>query len=63
MQKSLSKDKIKVLLLEGVHDSAIQLFRHHGYNNLEILQTSLSEDELCEKIKDAHIVGIRRAAS
>ena len=59
MQKSLSKDKIKVLLLEGVHDSAIQLFRHHGYNNLEILQTSLSEDELCEKIKDAHIVGIR----
>ena len=59
MQKSLAKDKIKVLLLEGVHDSAIQLFRHHGYHNLEILQTSLSEDELCEKIKDAHILGIR----
>ncbi|WP_167468606.1 phosphoglycerate dehydrogenase [Idiomarina ramblicola] len=59
MQTSLAKDKIKVLLLEGVHDSAIQLFRHHGYHNLEILQTSLSEDELCEKIKDAHILGIR----
>ena len=59
MQISLAKDKIKVLLLEGVHESAIQLFRHHGYHNLEILQTSLSEDELCEKIKDAHILGIR----
>ncbi|MCK7459469.1 phosphoglycerate dehydrogenase [Idiomarina aminovorans] len=59
MQKSLAKDKIKVLLLEGVHDSAIQLFRHHGYHNLEILQTSLSEDELCDKIKNAHILGVR----
>lgn len=59
MQISLAKDKIKVLLLEGVHESAIQLFRHHGYHNLEILQTSLNEDELCEKIKDAHILGIR----
>lgn len=59
MQISLAKDKIKVLLLEGVHESSIQLFRHHGYHNLEILQTSLSEDKLCEKIKDAHILGIR----
>lgn len=59
MQTSLPKDKIKVLLLEGVHDSAVQLFRRQGYTNLEILQTSLSEDDLCERIREAHIVGIR----
>ena len=56
---SLAKDKIKVLLLEGVHDSAIELLKQQGYDQLEILKGSLDEDELCEKIKDVHMIGIR----
>ncbi len=59
IKQSLSKDKIKVLLLEGVHHSAVRLFERQGYTNLEILPHSLSDDELIEKIKDVHIVGIR----
>ncbi len=58
-KKSLAKDKIRVLLLEGLHQSALDTFQNNGYTNIESLKTSLHEDELIEKIKDAHIVGIR----
>ncbi|GLR71035.1 phosphoglycerate dehydrogenase [Agaribacter marinus] len=56
---SLAKDKIKILLLEGLHNSALETLQNAGYNNIEALKTSLPEDELIEKIKDAHFVGIR----
>lgn len=58
-KKSLAKDKIRVLLLEGLHPSAIETFTANGYTNVESLKTSLPEDELIAKIKDAHFVGIR----
>lgn len=56
---SLAKDKIKILLLEGVHQSALQTLQDQGYSNIEFLKTSLPEDELIEKIKDVHFIGIR----
>ena len=56
---SLGKDKIKLLLLEGVHQSAIDNFKANGYTNIEYLKTALPEAELKEKIADAHFVGIR----
>lgn len=56
---SLAKDKIKILLLEGLHQSAVQTFKNQGYSNIEYLKTSLPEDELIERIKDAHFIGIR----
>ncbi|WP_096087031.1 phosphoglycerate dehydrogenase [Agaribacterium haliotis] len=56
---SLQKDKIKFLLLEGVHESAVETLNHAGYNNVEYIKTALVGDELIEKIKDAHFVGIR----
>jgi D-3-phosphoglycerate dehydrogenase len=56
---SLSKEKIKVLLLEGVHQSGIDLFKENGYNNIEYLVGSLEKDELIKKIKDVHLIGIR----
>ncbi|NVK54765.1 MAG: phosphoglycerate dehydrogenase [Alteromonadaceae bacterium] len=56
---SLSKDKIKILLLEGVHNSALETLQSNGYTNIEYLKTSLPEDELIEKIKDVHFVGLR----
>lgn len=56
---SLAKDKIKILLLEGLHQSAVQTFKDQGYTNIEYLKTSLPEDQLIERISEAHFVGIR----
>lgn len=56
---SLPKDKIRILLLEGLHQSALDTLKANGYTNIEALKTSLPEDELKEKIKDVHFVGIR----
>jgi len=56
---SLDKSKIKFLLLEGVHQSALDTLEQAGYTNIEYLKTALPQEELKEKIKDAHFVGIR----
>ena len=56
---SLNKDKIKILLLEGLHQSSVDTFTQAGYNNIESIKTSLNEDDLIEKIKDVHFIGIR----
>ena len=56
---SFPKSKIKVLLLEGIHTSAVHFFKQAGYKNVERLTKSLPEDELIKKIKDIHIIGIR----
>ncbi|MBB5192174.1 D-3-phosphoglycerate dehydrogenase [Silvimonas terrae] len=56
---SLEKDKIRILLLEGIHPSAIEAFQSAGYSNIEALPGALTGDELKQKIADAHFVGIR----
>ncbi len=56
---SLEKSKIKILLLEGVHQSAVDNFHNAGYENIESLSTSLDEEALIEKIRDVHFLGIR----
>jgi D-3-phosphoglycerate dehydrogenase / 2-oxoglutarate reductase len=56
---SLDKSKIKFLLLEGVHQSAVNTLNQQGYTNIEYLKTALDEDALIEKIHDAHFVGLR----
>jgi D-3-phosphoglycerate dehydrogenase / 2-oxoglutarate reductase len=56
---SLPKDKIKILLLEGLHQSTLDTLKSNGYENIEYLKTSLPEDELIEKVKDVHFIGIR----
>ena len=56
---SLSKDKIRVLLLEGVNDSAVQLFVDAGYTNLERLKKALDGAALISALDGVHIVGIR----
>ena len=55
---SYPKNRIKVLLLENVHEDAVKIFEHEGYN-VEVIKGALSEDELCEKIKGVSILGIR----
>ncbi len=59
VKHSLSKDKIRILLLEGVHENAVQEFKALGYTNVELLKGALDEDQLVEKIQGVHIVGIR----
>jgi len=56
---SLDKSKIRILLLEGVHQSALDTLNSAGYTNIEYVKTALAGDELKAKIKDAHFVGIR----
>lgn len=58
-KNSLAKEKIKILLLEGLHPSALEELKLKGYSNIESLKTSLSESDLIEKIADVHFIGIR----
>lgn len=57
--RSLQKSKIKFLLLEGVHPSAIETLCTAGYENIESHQKALPQDELKAAIAGAHFVGIR----
>lgn len=56
---SLDKSKIKFLLLEGIHQSAIDTLKAAGYENIEAISGSLPEEQLKEKIAEAHFIGIR----
>ncbi|MCC6363359.1 MAG: phosphoglycerate dehydrogenase [Bryobacterales bacterium] len=58
---SLDKSKIKILLLEGVHSTAVKAFRDDGYTEIEYHQKSLPEARLLESVKDAYFIGIRSA--
>ncbi len=57
--KSFDKDKIRVLLLEGVHPSAMDNLRSAGYRNVTAVAEALQGPALAEAIADAHMVGIR----
>jgi D-3-phosphoglycerate dehydrogenase len=56
---SLDKNKIKILLLEGVHPTALEAFKQAGYTNIEYHKGSLTGEALEEAIQDAHFVGLR----
>ncbi len=55
---SYPKNRITVLLLENIHPKAHELLHREGYS-VEVLSSSLDEDELAEKIKNVSILGIR----
>ena len=57
--QSLPKGKIKFLLLEGVHPSAIETLQRDGYTNIEVHKKALPTEELKQAIAGAHFVGIR----
>ncbi|CEF55894.1 phosphoglycerate dehydrogenase [Acetobacter ghanensis] len=56
---SLSKDKIRILLLEGIHDSAVALLKACGYENVVRHKGALEGDALKAALEGVHIVGIR----
>ncbi|OEY72344.1 phosphoglycerate dehydrogenase [Salegentibacter salarius] len=60
MNKAISypKNRINVLLLENVHQDAIDIMKKEGYN-VTVHPGAMDEDELCEKIKDVSVIGIR----
>jgi D-3-phosphoglycerate dehydrogenase len=56
---SVPKDKLKFVLLEGIHPSAVEVLRRDGYTQIETHAKALSGAELLDAIGDAHFVGIR----
>ena len=56
---SFEKHKIRFLLLEGVHQSALETLTRAGYENVEYIKSSLDKDELKAKVANAHFIGIR----
>ena len=59
LKTSFPKQDIRVVLFEGISQSAVDVFTASGYQQVELLSKSLSGDELKAKIANAHIVGIR----
>ncbi len=59
IKTSTDKNKIKFLLLEGIHPSALTVLQAAGYTQIESLPGALSDDELKRRIADAHFIGIR----
>lgn len=59
MKTSLDKQKIKIVLLEGIHASAVDALRADGYSNVEQRATALSGEKLMEAVRDAYFLGIR----
>ncbi|MDB4965385.1 MAG: 3-phosphoglycerate dehydrogenase [Myxococcales bacterium] len=55
---SFPKDQIKVLLLENVAPTALEILEGEGFQ-IEALKHSLSPDELAKKVADVHVLGIR----
>jgi len=56
---SYPKENIKILLLEGIHPTAVENFNEHHYTNVETHDVAWSEEELLERIGDVHIIGVR----
>jgi D-3-phosphoglycerate dehydrogenase len=59
MTLSLPKNKIRVLLLEGVNDSAVRMFDVNGYAEVERLPKALGAKELKAALSGVHMLGIR----
>jgi D-3-phosphoglycerate dehydrogenase len=58
-QQSLEKGKIRFLLLEGVHPSAVEALNAAGYHNIEQHAKALPPEELKAALAGAHFLGIR----
>lgn len=59
VKTSIDKARIKSLLLEGIHPSAVKLLEAAGYTQIENLRGAVAGDELNARIGDVQFVGIR----
>ena len=56
---SYPKEKINILFLENISDTAIKKFHEAGYTSVKKISAALSENELMNEIKNVHLLGIR----
>lgn len=56
---SFPRQDIRVLLLEGISQTAVEAFRAAGYTQIEWHPKALPDAELKTRIAEAHIIGIR----
>ncbi|MCA9556068.1 MAG: phosphoglycerate dehydrogenase [Myxococcales bacterium] len=56
---SIPRERIKIVLLEGVSETAVETFAQYGYRDVTLLPGSPSGDELGQLLAGAHMVGIR----
>ena len=56
---STPKEKLKFVLLEGIHQTAIDTLQQDGYTQIVTSPKALSGDALVAAIGDAHFLGIR----
>jgi D-3-phosphoglycerate dehydrogenase len=56
---SYPKDKIKILLLENISETAAGLLRDSGYTEIRRVNGALNEEQLIDEIRDVHLLGIR----
>jgi D-3-phosphoglycerate dehydrogenase len=55
---SYPKNRINVLLLENVHPVALEIMKAEGFN-VETHAAAMTEEELCKRIKNVNVLGIR----
>lgn len=58
-ETSYPRNKIKILLLENISQSAVEELEMQGYVEIERISGALNEEDLAEAIKDVHLLGIR----
>jgi D-3-phosphoglycerate dehydrogenase / 2-oxoglutarate reductase len=56
---SFPKRDLKVLLLEGIHPRAAEIFAAAGYSDVERLENSFAGVELARRLAKVHFLGIR----
>jgi len=56
---SYPKEKINILFLENISDTAVKYFKDAGYASVRKLNGALSEEQLMKEVKDVHLLGIR----
>lgn len=56
---SFDKNKLKFLLLENIHQNAIDAMVRGGYSNIETHKKSLEGQALLDALADVHFLGIR----
>lgn len=57
-ETSYPKNKINFLLLENIHEVAVQKLKAAGYS-VEVIGKSLAPEDLAEKLREVHVLGIR----
>ncbi|HSK13486.1 MAG TPA: phosphoglycerate dehydrogenase [Phnomibacter sp.] len=56
---SYPKEKINILLLENINQTAVNNIQGLGYTNIKRISGALSEEALIKELKNVHLLGIR----